>query len=90
MASSSNSSSLALVRSSRRKYYDVFVTFRGEDTRNNFIDYLFDAFETKGIFVFRDDANLQKGKAIGSELLCAIEDSEIFFAVFSKNYASST
>nr|WIL60035.1 nodulation protein [Melilotus officinalis] len=89
MASSSNSSS-ALVASSRRNYYDVFVTFRGEDTRNNFTDYLFDALETKGIFAFRDNTNLQKGESIGPELLRAIEGSQVFVAVFSRNYASST
>jgi hypothetical protein len=89
MASSSNSSS-ALVTSSRRNYYDVFVTFRGEDTRNNFTDFLFDALEKKGIMVFRDDTNLQKGESIGHELLRAIEGSQIYVAVFSRNYASST
>ncbi|RHN52986.1 putative winged helix-turn-helix DNA-binding domain, toll-like receptor [Medicago truncatula] len=89
MANSSNSS-LALVTSSRRNYYDVFVTFRGEDTRNNFTDYLFDALETKGIYAFRDDTNLKKGEVIGPELLRAIEGSQVFVAVFSRNYASST
>jgi len=88
MASSSNSSS-ALVTSSR-KNYEVFVTFRGEDTRNNFTDFLFDALETNGICVFRDDINLQKGESIGPELLRAIEVSKVFVAVFSRNYASST
>jgi len=89
MASSSNSSS-ALVTSSRRNYYDVFVTFRGEDTRNNFTDFLFDALQTKGIIVFSDDTNLPKGESIGPELLRAIEGSQVFVAVFSRNYASST
>jgi len=83
MASSNN-------LSSRRNYYDVFVTFRGEDTRNNFTDFLFDALETKGIYVFRDDTNLEKGESIGFELLRAIEGSQVFVAVFSRNYASST
>ncbi|AES76805.1 putative winged helix-turn-helix DNA-binding domain, toll-like receptor [Medicago truncatula] len=87
---SSNNSSLALVTSSRNNYYDVFVTFRGEDTRNNFTDFLFDALETKGIFAFRDDTNLQKGESIEPELLRAIEGSRVFVAVFSRNYASST
>jgi len=87
---SSNNSSLALVTSSRRNCYDVFVTFRGEDTRNNFTNFLFDALETKGIFVFRDDTNLQKGEFIGPELLRAIEGSQVFVAIFSRNYASST
>jgi len=89
MASSSNSSS-ALVTSSKKIYYDVFVTFRGEDTRNNFIDFLFDALETKGICVFRDDINLEKGESIGPELLRSIERSQVYVAVFSRNYASST
>jgi len=89
MASSSNSSS-ALVTSSRNNYYDVFVTFRGEDTRNNFTDFLFYYLETKGILVFRDNTNLQKGESIGPELLRAIESSRVFVAVFSRNYASST
>jgi len=89
MASSSDSS-LALATSSRRNHYDVFVTFRGEDTRNNFTDFLFDALETKGIFVFRDNTDLQKGEFIGSELIRAIEGSQVFVAVFSRNYASST
>jgi hypothetical protein len=89
MACSSNSS-LAHVTSSRRNCYDVFVTFRGEDTRNNFTDFLFGALETKGIFAFRDDTNLQKGESIGPELLQAIERSQVYIAVFSRNYASST
>ncbi|XP_013453138.2 disease resistance protein RUN1 isoform X1 [Medicago truncatula] len=89
MASSSNSSS-ALVTSSRRNYYDVFITFRGEDTRNNFTDFLFDALETKGIFAFRDDTNLQQGESLEPELLRAIKGFQVFVVVFSRNYASST
>jgi len=90
MASSSNNSSLASAISHRRDYYDVFVTFRGEDTRYNFIAFLLDALEKKGIFVFRDDINLQIGDSVGSELIQAIERSQIFIAVLSRNYASST
>ncbi|XP_039689745.1 disease resistance protein RUN1 isoform X2 [Medicago truncatula] len=91
MASSSNSSSSALMALPRRKnYYDVFVTFRGEDTRFNFIDHLFAALQRKGIFAFRDDANLQKGESIPPELIRAIEGSQVFIAVLSKNYSSST
>jgi len=89
MASSSNSS-LTLVTSSKKNHYDVFVTFRGDDTRNNFTDFLFDALETKDISVFRDNTNLQQGESIELELLRAIEGSQIYVAVFSRNYASST
>ncbi|RHN52979.1 putative TIR domain, P-loop containing nucleoside triphosphate hydrolase [Medicago truncatula] len=89
MASSNNSSS-ALVTSSKKNHYDVFVIFRGEDTRNNFTDFLFDALQTKGIIVFLDDTNLPKGESIGPELIRAIEGSQVFVAFFSRNYASST
>ncbi|XP_024637564.1 TMV resistance protein N isoform X2 [Medicago truncatula] len=92
MASSNNSSSSALVTVTlprRKNYYDAFVTFRGEDTRNNFTYHLFDAFNREGILAFRDDTNLPKGESIASELLRAIEDSYIFVAVLSRNYASS-
>ncbi|KAK2434509.1 disease resistance protein RUN1 [Trifolium repens] len=90
MASTSSSSSSALVTSPRRNYYDVFVSFRGKDTRYNFTDHLFAAFQRKGIFAFKDETNINKGESIAPELLRAIEDSKIFVVVFSKNYASST
>ncbi|KAK2380981.1 disease resistance protein RUN1 [Trifolium repens] len=91
MASSTNSSVLALVTlPNKRNNYDVFVTFRGEDTRYNFTDFLFNALQDKGVSVFRDDSNLPKGGPIGPELLRAIENSQVFVVIFSKNYASST
>jgi len=87
---SCSSSSSALVTSPRRNYYDVFVSFRGEDTRYNFTDHLFASLQRKGIFTFRDDTKLNKGESIGPELLRAMEDSLIYVVLFSKNYASST
>ncbi|XP_058760027.1 disease resistance protein RUN1-like isoform X2 [Vicia villosa] len=87
MASSSRDSSTLALKNS---YFDVFVSFRGEDTRYNFTDFLFDAFQTQGIFAFRDDNNLPKGESIAPELLRAIQVSQIFIVVFSRNYASST
>jgi len=80
-----------MVTSRRRKSsYDVFVSFRGTDTRLNFTDHLFAALKRKGIFAFRDDTKLQKGESIAPELFHAIEASQVFIVVFSKNYASST
>ncbi|CAK8577161.1 unnamed protein product [Lathyrus sativus] len=70
--------------------YDVFVSFRGEDTRNNFTDHLFGALHKKSIITFRDDAKLKRGEDISSELLQAIEGSQILIVVFSTNYAAST
>ncbi|XP_031258538.1 TMV resistance protein N-like [Pistacia vera] len=83
MASSSTSSS-------RRWKYDVFLSFRGEDTRKNFIDHLYTALNQKGLRVFRDDKEVERGKLISPELLRAIEESRSAVVVFSRNYASST
>ena len=70
--------------------YDVFVSFRGEDTRNNFTGFLFHALRTKAIHVFKDDQDLKKGESIAPELLQAIRASRLFIVVFSQNHASST
>ncbi|KAK9200165.1 hypothetical protein WN944_015361 [Citrus x changshan-huyou] len=70
--------------------YDVFLSFRGEDTRTNFTDHLYAALDKKGIIVFRDDKELERGKVISPELFKAIEDSRISIIVLSRNYASST
>ncbi|XP_045788675.1 disease resistance protein RUN1-like [Trifolium pratense] len=88
-SSSSSSSSSSSMMTLKLKY-DVFVSFRGQDTRNNFADHLFAAFRRKGILAFRDDTKIQKGESIAPELLCAIEASQIFIVIFSKHYASST
>ncbi|KAM7466195.1 hypothetical protein LguiB_013757 [Lonicera macranthoides] len=70
--------------------YDVFLSFRGEDTRKNFTDHLYDALNRAGIRTFRDDNQLPRGKHIPFQLMKAIEESRISIIVFSKNYASSS
>ncbi|KAH9781733.1 ADP-ribosyl cyclase/cyclic ADP-ribose hydrolase [Citrus sinensis] len=70
--------------------YDVFLSFRGEDTRKNFTDHLCAALDQKGIIVFRDDKELERGKSISPGLFKAIEESRISIIVFSRNYAHST
>ncbi|GKC66287.1 NB-ARC domains-containing protein [Tanacetum coccineum] len=70
--------------------YDVFVSFRGEDIRRNFMDHLFNDFKQKGIFAFRDDNELPKGEDISPHLYKAIEESRFLIVIFSKNYASSS
>ena len=56
--------------------YDVFLSFRGEDTRNNFTDHLYAALDQKGIRTFRDDERLERIKSISTELLNAMEKSK--------------
>jgi len=73
-----------------RYRYDVFISFRGPDTRNTFVDHLYAHLTRKGISTFKDDKSLQKGESISSQLLQAIKDSRLSIVVFSKHYASST
>nr|GFD07542.1 Toll/interleukin-1 receptor (TIR) domain-containing protein [Tanacetum cinerariifolium] len=70
--------------------YDVFLSFRGEDTRKNFVDHLYQALKQKSIVTYKDDENIKQGKMISDELIEAIEDSKFIIIVFSKNYASSS
>ena len=76
--------------SSHQWKYHVFLSFRGEDTRKSFTDHLYAALKQKGIFTFRDDEELERGRPISLELLKAIEESLFAIIIFSKYYASST
>ncbi|OIS97980.1 tmv resistance protein n [Nicotiana attenuata] len=69
--------------------YDVFLSFRGEDTRKNIVSHLYSALEQRGIHAFKDDERLETGKSISVELLKAIEESRFAVVIFSKRYASS-
>ncbi|RVW64939.1 TMV resistance protein N [Vitis vinifera] len=69
--------------------YDVFLSFRGEDTRNNFTAHLYDALHCKGINAFIDADKLRIGEIISPALLSAIEGSRFSIVVLSENYASS-
>ena len=69
--------------------WDVFLSFRGEDTRFTFTDHLHSALLQKRIRTFRDDEGLDRGEEIGSSILKAIEESRMYIVVFSKTYAHS-
>ena len=68
--------------------FDVFLSFRGEDTRLGFIGHLYNALVRRGIRTFIDD-NLPRGEQISTQLLKTIESSTISIVVFSENYAFS-
>ncbi|XP_023753496.1 TMV resistance protein N [Lactuca sativa] len=70
--------------------YDVFLSFRGEDTRTKFVDHLYHALQQKSIRTYKDNEKIKKGKKISEELIESIEDSKFYVIVFSKNYASSS
>lgn len=70
--------------------YDVFISFRGEDTRKTFVSHLYAALKNSGVKTFLDDEELRKGKQLGPELERAIEGSQISIVVLSPNYAGSS
>lgn len=91
MASTSNSKRPSSPSSSSdpKWKYDVFLSFRGEDTRKSFTDHLYWALDRANIKTFRDDEELPGGEEISPQLLKAIEGSRIAIIVFSKTYAQS-
>uniref|UniRef100_A0A3N7H682 TIR domain-containing protein n=1 Tax=Populus trichocarpa TaxID=3694 RepID=A0A3N7H682_POPTR len=69
--------------------YDVFLSFRGKDTRNNFTSHLYSNLAQRGIDVYMDDRELERGKTIEPALWKAIEESRFSVIIFSRDYASS-
>ncbi|XP_050371149.1 disease resistance protein At4g27190-like isoform X1 [Argentina anserina] len=95
MASSSSSSSSSSAQPSssstaRPWKYDVFLSFRGPDTRRGIVSQLYGQLQKNGgIKTFMDDPDLQVGESISPTLLKAIEESRFAIVVLSPNYASS-
>lgn len=81
--------SATLVSSLSRFTYDVFLSFRGEDTRHGFTSHLWKSLSDRGICTFFDDAELKKGDEITPSLVKAIIESRAAIVVFSQNYAAS-
>lgn len=81
--SSSYSSSLGLMN------YEVFLNFRGEDTRKGFTEDLYRALTGAGIHTFMDDYEMVAGDKIGERLMEAIKESRSCVTVLSSGYADS-
>ncbi|WVZ09443.1 hypothetical protein V8G54_013973 [Vigna mungo] len=84
MAWSSSSSS----GTAPQEKHDVFLSFRGEDTRYTFTGHLHASLTRLDVNTYID-YNLQRGEEISSSLLKAIEDAKLSVIVFSKNYGNS-
>lgn len=69
--------------------YDVFLSFREEDTRHSIVSHLYAALVSRGIVTFKDDKRLEIGDHISDELHRAIEGSNFAVVVLSENYATS-
>ncbi|XP_021826216.1 TMV resistance protein N-like [Prunus avium] len=76
--------------SSKRWQYQVFLSFRGEDTRKGFTGHLHAALSDAGIRAFLDDNELKRAEFIKTQLEQAIDGSMISIIVFSKSYADSS
>ncbi|OWM89086.1 hypothetical protein CDL15_Pgr023932 [Punica granatum] len=68
--------------------YEVFLSFRGPDSRQGLADVLYNDMRTAGIHVFRDDDELGTGDEI-RKILPAIENSKICVPIFSSTFAAS-
>ncbi|KAM0003512.1 putative TIR domain, P-loop containing nucleoside triphosphate hydrolase [Helianthus debilis subsp. tardiflorus] len=68
---------------------DVFLSFRGEDTRTGFTSHLYEALIRKRIRTYKDDRSLEIGNFIAPALLEAIEASRYAVVVLSSNFAAS-
>ena len=84
------STSLPSTESAPRWKHDVFLSFRGADTRKGFVSHLYHELQYwQAIKTFKDDQELEVGASISPELLRAIEASHLAIVVLSPNYASS-
>ncbi|XP_039165609.1 disease resistance protein RUN1-like [Eucalyptus grandis] len=68
--------------------YEVFLNFRGPDTRHGFTDFLYHGLVNAGVCTFMDDKEFRIGKAVSGGLL-PINRSRFYIAIFSLTYASS-
>ncbi|CAN1255563.1 Disease resistance protein RUN1 [Linum perenne] len=68
--------------------YDVFLCFRGDDTRLGFTSHLMNALSSKQIRTFIDD-KLEKTKSI-DELVSILQRSALSVVVFSEKFADSS
>lgn len=69
--------------------YDVFLSFRGEDTRHTFTDHLYHSLVRRGISTFRDNEEINKGQQLKREMERAIIESRASIIILSENYATS-
>lgn len=73
----------------RESKCQVFLSFRGPDTRYNLAAYLYTSLVAEGIQVFNDDDPSLIGKDAVHEIRTAIDQCKISIPILSSNYASS-
>lgn len=69
--------------------YDLFISFRGEDSRPTLASHLSNYFRNSGIDAFFDQRDIKGGDHIRETLRQAIEESNIYVIIFSEHYPNS-
>lgn len=69
--------------------YDVFLNHRGPDTKNTLGSNLYYRLRDRGLRVFLDKEEIQKGSRIDSVIKNVIKDTLVHVAIFSAGYAES-
>ncbi|CAL9241812.1 unnamed protein product [Arabidopsis halleri] len=84
---SSSSSAASMIEGLPPQQHQVFINFRGEELRNNFISHLVTALRNDGINYYIDTV---EARSEDIEILFdRIDESDIALAVFSKRYSES-
>ncbi|CAN1804199.1 Disease resistance protein L6 [Linum perenne] len=69
--------------------YEVFLSFRGPDTRNQITEILYRFLIHSKIHTFKDDDEMRKGEGIWPALVKAINQSKVYVPILSENYTHS-
>ncbi|CAN1189748.1 Disease resistance protein L6, partial [Linum perenne] len=69
--------------------YEVFLSFRGPDTRSQITEILYRFLVHSKIHTFKDDDEMRKGEGIWPTLVKAINQSKVYVPILSENYAHS-
>ncbi|XP_030440158.1 disease resistance protein L6-like [Syzygium oleosum] len=69
--------------------HEVFLSFRGPDTRVDITDFLYTSLIDARTRAYKDNRDLRFGEEMGPELVHAIHQSKISIPIFLRGYASS-
>lgn len=66
------------------KRYNIFLSFKGKDTRTNLTYHLYHALKSEGFKIFMDDEEIETGSSISEVIVEAIENSRLSIIIFLK------
>lgn len=69
--------------------YQVFISHRGPDTKNNVASLIYHNLKPYGLRVFLDKEELRTGMTLSPAIRGAISSASVHLVIFSQNYAHS-